>query len=126
MNLKDVTIGITLTVLVGFALIGVFAIVDRAGDTQQQENVAAEPNQPIWGQGETPAEWQSWFGNDNMARLNYAQTDRINAQGQALAEVVERVRKLEEANKPIDMNDIEVRVGHHFGDANDVDIVPMR
>lgn len=56
----------------------------------------------VWGQGNPPATWQGFFGNDNSARLDYVQTQSINRQGQVLAELVERVRKLEE---PIDPNE---------------------
>ena len=31
-----------------------------------------------WGQGDPPAEWQTMFGNGNLSRLNFVQTDRIN------------------------------------------------
>ena len=53
---------------------------------------------PVYGQGETTLEYQSYFGNGNLARLNFRQTNTINSQGQAIAELAERVRKLEESN----------------------------
>ena len=62
-------------------------------------------NRAVWGKGDPPANWQKYFGNDNMARLNYIQTQTANKQGQTIAELVERVRKLEE---PIDFNDISL------------------
>lgn len=58
-----------------------------------------EPNEPVWGKGDAPTEWQDYFGDDNMARLNYIQTQQINKQGQSLAELKERVRKLEDATQ---------------------------
>ena len=60
---------------------------------------------PVWGAPDQspPADWQRFFGNSNLARLNFVQTDKINLQGQALAELTERVRKLE---APIDPNDL--------------------
>lgn len=61
----------------------------------------------VWGQGDPPDNWQEFFGNNNVARLDYMQTQAINRQGQALAELVERVRKLEE---PVDVNDLDVEV----------------
>lgn len=58
-----------------------------------------EPNKPVWGQGEITAEWQSFFGNDNMSRLNFAQTQKFNQLGQTVAELAHRVRKLEDPNE---------------------------
>lgn len=56
-----------------------------------------EPQQSkVWGEGELSANWQSFFGNGNLARLNFVQTQALNKQGQAMAELVERVRKLED------------------------------
>lgn len=46
-------------------------------------NEAQQVPQQRWGQGELPEDWQNTFGNDNLARLNFAQTQRIN-QHQAL------------------------------------------
>ena len=40
----------------------------------------------VWGQGEPPAEYTDFFGNDNMARLNFVQTERFNALNQNLVE----------------------------------------
>lgn len=54
-----------------------------------------------WGTGEPPTEYQAFFGNGNMARLNFVQTNRINSFGQQLAELNERLRVLE----AIDPND---------------------
>lgn len=31
-----------------------------------------------WGRGDPPAKWRKTFGNDNMARLNYVQTQRVD------------------------------------------------
>jgi hypothetical protein len=39
-----------------------------------------EQQQRRWGQGETPPEFQAWFGDSNLARLNYVQTEKMNAQ----------------------------------------------
>ncbi len=58
-----------------------------------------EQQKKVWGKGNPPAEWQEHFGNDNKARLDYIQTNRINSQGQAMAELTERVRKLEDGKK---------------------------
>lgn len=54
-----------------------------------------ECSPPVYGEGELPTEWQQYFGTDNAARLGYMQSGRINEQGQAMAELAERVRKLE-------------------------------
>ncbi len=34
--------------------------------------------QAKWGQGDPPVEWQNMFGNDNIARLNFVQTQAAN------------------------------------------------
>lgn len=54
----------------------------------------------VWGEGELPVDWMFYFGDDNTARLDYVQTQRINKQGQALAELREMVRKLGERKDP--------------------------
>ena len=41
-----------------------------------------------WGTGEPPAEYTGFFGNDNMARLNFVQTNKINAIGQQLQALI--------------------------------------
>jgi outer membrane murein-binding lipoprotein Lpp len=53
------------------------------------------PQTKVWGQGDLPADWQGFFGEDNVARLDYVQTQTINKMGQAIAELAVRVRKLE-------------------------------
>ncbi len=54
-----------------------------------------ERQRKVWGQGDLPAEWQGFFGDGNVSRLDFVQTNAVNRQGQALAELAERVRKLE-------------------------------
>lgn len=54
-----------------------------------------QATQKVWGQGDLPTEWQGFFGESNVARLGFVQTRAINRQGQAIAELAERVRKLE-------------------------------
>lgn len=65
----------------------------------------------VWGQGGLPADFQGFFGNDNTARLDFVQTQRINQLGQATAELAERVKKLEESfsNDPNDPYEAELR-----------------
>ena len=58
-----------------------------------------EKQRPKWGNGEVTEDFQTFFGNDNMARLNSVQTAKINAQGQLITELAERVRKLEDGEK---------------------------
>ena len=53
----------------------------------------------VWGNGDLPSDWQGFFGADNVARLDFVQTNTINAQGQAIAVLAERVRKLEDPNE---------------------------
>ncbi len=77
-------------VLVVMILVALTLVFCGCQETQQSQ-------QKVWGTGDPPVDWQETFGNENMARLNYVQTQRINTQGQAMAELVERVRQLEEA-----------------------------
>lgn len=49
----------------------------------------------VWGQGNLPDKWKGFFGDSNAARLDFVQTNAINKQGQAIAELAERVRKME-------------------------------
>ena len=49
----------------------------------------------VWGQGNPPAEWQKNFGNDNLSRFNFIQTQNMNKIGNALADLSERVKVLE-------------------------------
>ena len=39
-----------------------------------------QEEQATWGQGDPPADWQRMFGNDNIARLDFVQTNTINQQ----------------------------------------------
>ena len=36
--------------------------------------------QKQWGNGDPPAEWQDWFGNENTARLDFVQTQALDRQ----------------------------------------------
>jgi hypothetical protein len=47
-----------------------------------------ESEQPVYGNGEPPAEYQDYFGNDNGARLDFVQN-------QAISELALRVQVLE-------------------------------
>lgn len=40
-----------------------------------------------WGKGELPSDYAGFFGIDNMARLNFVQTERINLLGRQLTEL---------------------------------------
>ena len=71
-----------------FLCVVVLVIILMSGCQNQQ--------QKVWGIGELPAEWQEFFGNDNTARLDLAQTEAINNQGKLVTELVERVSKLED------------------------------
>ena len=47
------------------------AVLLLAGCVEQEK-----PQQ--WGQGNPPDRWQQTFGNDNIARLNYVQSEMLN------------------------------------------------
>lgn len=53
---------------------------------------------PVYGKGELPAEYLRHFGNSNGARLDYLQNNTIGNQARAIAELTERVKKLEDPN----------------------------
>lgn len=67
-----------------------------------QEN---QQERPVWGQGDPPDTWQEQFGNENMARLNFVQTDRINKLGQAMAESSIKIMELTERVKLLEVAD---------------------
>lgn len=58
----------------------------------------AQISRKVWGQGDLPDDWQGFFGEDNVSRLDFVQTQTINRMGQAIAELAERVRTLEDPN----------------------------
>lgn len=59
----------------------------------QEQNTAK-----VWGQGDPDQNHIKYFGNDNLSRLCYVQTNTINRQGQLIAELALRIRKLEDPN----------------------------
>lgn len=70
-------------------------------NTAIHPNAAKEPNVPkVWGTGDLPDDWQGFFGNDNISRITFAQTQAINALSQALPGIIARVSKLEERADP--------------------------
>ena len=94
------------------AMIGLLALIILIiiSGCVEADVAIAEPKLPVWGQGELPAEWQEYFGNDNVARLNFMQTralDRMQAiiygidvsdpNGQPMRKrgLIERITKLE-------------------------------
>lgn len=60
-------------------------------------NYPKEPNK-VWGQGDPDPNHIKYFGNNNLSRLCFVQTLIINRQGQLLAELALRIRKLEDPN----------------------------
>lgn len=68
-----------------------FALACLACSCQQKQR---------WGQGDPPQNWMDYFGNDNKSRVDYVQTKTVNKIGQTVAELAERVRKLEEPPDP--------------------------
>ena len=81
-NKKELCLVLAVLVALAFCVVG----CEETRQTSQSK---------VWGQGDPPAGWQDMFGNDNIARLNFVQTNALNSQGQAFAELAERVRKLE-------------------------------
>ena len=56
-----------------------------------------EEAQQQWGQGDPPLGWQKDFGNSNIARLDFVQTQMLNKHANELVQLVDRIKKLEEA-----------------------------
>ena len=61
-NIAWAAIGIVIVCLV-------MAMTSGCGESQQA---------PVWGKGELPADYVSFFGDDNNARLDRAQSDMLN------------------------------------------------
>lgn len=64
---KQLRDGIGEYILCIFAALVVLAFMYGCGAQQQ-----------VWRQGELPADWQDTFGNKNLSRLSYVQTQKIN------------------------------------------------
>ena len=48
-----------------------------------------------WGQGDPPIDYRVTFGNGNLARLVFLQTERINQQNEVLLKLAEKIVELE-------------------------------
>lgn len=59
----------------------------------------------VWGRGELPAEYLGFFGNDNMARLNFVQTQRINQFNQ---QIIAFAKENAEQHKIMAQSDIDL------------------
>lgn len=59
-------------------------------------NCGCQESQKVWGVGDPDTEWQVYFGNDNGSRIDFVQTRKFNAMVLAFAELVERVKVLED------------------------------
>jgi hypothetical protein len=73
----------------GLMAMALFMVALMAGCQSSQK-------QPVWGKGDPPADWQANFGNGNLARIVFVQTQTINNQGAAIKDLKARVEKLEE------------------------------
>lgn len=59
----------------------------------------------LWGQGDPDPNYIKTFGNSNLSRLCFVQTNTINRQGQRIAELALRISKLEDPNNcPFGLN----------------------
>ena len=59
---------------IGTVLLPIALIVILSGCDENQRSGK-------WGQGDPPAVWQGWFGNDNNSRLDFVQQRAIEQQG---------------------------------------------
>ena len=57
-----------------------------------------QEEQKVWGQGDPPADYQSMFGNDNAARLDYVHTGYINELILKVQRLTEQIASLEKLN----------------------------
>lgn len=73
-------------------LVVLSALLTGCNQTQQTK---------VWSTVEPTAVWQEYFGNDNISRFNFEQTQVLNRQGNALAELDERVAKCEKADTEV-------------------------
>ena len=55
-------------------------VVDAEASVIEAPLVTIPPTPPVWGKGELPADFAAFFGTDNNARLNKAQSDMLNRQ----------------------------------------------
>ena len=76
-----------LATIISIVALMILVLVSGCNETQKVDKV--------YGKGDLPTGYQEYFGGDNMARLNYMQNGELSRIGQAVAELAERVRKLE-------------------------------
>lgn len=69
----------------------------------------AQQTQRVWGQGDPPADWQDFFGNDNISRLDFVHSQLLQRHADELVQLTDRIKELEE---PMDPNEIEWLEGH--------------
>lgn len=71
-------------------------LIDLPEEPEPLIETPTEPNAPpVWGQGELPATYTDFFGNDNPARLNWMQNQVLDQHGKIIAEIAKRVLILE-------------------------------
>ena len=74
--------------------------------------------QKVWGKGDPDQAWQDYFGNDNMARLNFMQTARINAIAEIVTETAEVVTETAERLKALEATAVvDLRIKPVSGDS---------
>lgn len=69
-----------------------------------------QEQQKVWGKGEPSEEWLGFFDNSNISRLNYFQTQVIDNQAMLIADLVAKVKGLEEVTDP---NFVELNARQH-------------
>ena len=65
-----------------------------------------QEEQKVWGQGETPVEYQEYFGNSNTARFDYVQNRTINRNSQVIFDpngIIVYVAKLDARTKTLEI-----------------------
>ena len=118
-NFEDISVdealGWTGVAAVGSVIVIVLAALALSGCQESQKL----PEQLVWGQGNPDPNHIEYFGNGNLSRLCYVQTQTINKQARLITELValnskqhkilgksdielfNRVRKLEDPNEVI-------------------------
>lgn len=106
------------TIIIISVVLCVLLLVALSGCQESQQS-------KVWGQGDLPTEWQGFFGNNNLSRLNLAQTNTLNRQqavifgmnakdpnGQPMRKrgLIERVTTLESLTERVRLLEIMVYV----------------
>ena len=73
--------------------------------TNKIEILEKEPDAvPVWGKGDLPADFVENFGNSNLARLSFAQSEMINRHEMAINELSKQLNEIKTPQEVADPN----------------------